>query len=234
RESVGTSHTGKLADVSPRSHERSYDAHESPPVMTIPLAVLAACTILLSVLGTPAWPWLEGYLSGHAATFDFSRLLESSTLNTMLLSLVVVALGIGAAWWMYGKPASRLAETDPLARIQPGLFTILANKFYIDEFYRASVIRLTDALGWCAHLLDRFVWGGIVKVVSLITLGVSWLNRFIDEYIVNLGFDGSCESVRRSSGFMASLQSGQVQKYLRVIGVALTALLLLLLWGCSR
>src|SRR5450755_1111737 len=33
-------------------------AHESPPVMTVPLIVLAICVILFAVALTPAWPWL--------------------------------------------------------------------------------------------------------------------------------------------------------------------------------
>ena len=41
-------------------------ARESPSVMTVPLIVLAVCSIVLSVVLTPAWPWLHGYLSGRA------------------------------------------------------------------------------------------------------------------------------------------------------------------------
>src|SRR5437870_4537818 len=40
----------------------SKDAQESPPVMTVPLIVLVFCTIFFSVVLTPAWPWLSGYL----------------------------------------------------------------------------------------------------------------------------------------------------------------------------
>jgi len=41
----------------------SEHAHESPSVMTIPLIVLAVCAVFLSVVLTPAWPWLESYLT---------------------------------------------------------------------------------------------------------------------------------------------------------------------------
>ena len=54
----------------------SEHAHESPRVMTMPLIVLAICTIGLSVAVTPAWPWLHDYLSGHAAEFDLGRLIQ--------------------------------------------------------------------------------------------------------------------------------------------------------------
>src|SRR3981081_3080626 len=42
--------------------EASEHAHESPSVMTVPLIVLAVCAIVLSVVLTPAWPWLHSYL----------------------------------------------------------------------------------------------------------------------------------------------------------------------------
>src|SRR6202022_1118888 len=48
----------------------SQHAQESPAVMIKPLIVLAFGVAALSVVLTPAWPWLDGYLTGHAATFD--------------------------------------------------------------------------------------------------------------------------------------------------------------------
>jgi NADH-quinone oxidoreductase subunit L len=211
----------------------SHDPHESPRAMTVPLAILAVCAVLLSVLGTPAWPWLEGYLEGHVPAWDFSRLTEGSTLTIMLLSVVVVTVGVGAAWMFYGGRALT-RESDPLERLQPTFFSILANKFYVDEFYRATVLRLASALGWLSHQMDRLLWGGVVEAVSILTIGISWMNRFIDEHVVNFGFDEGCENVRRSSGFLSRLQGGQIQRYLGVIGVALVALLMALMFWGSR
>src|SRR5438067_4866330 len=48
----------------------SEHAPESPSVMTLPLIVLAVCAIFFSLVLTPAWPWLESYLTGHPARFD--------------------------------------------------------------------------------------------------------------------------------------------------------------------
>src|SRR5205814_3289598 len=48
----------------------SEHAPESPSVMTLPLIVLAVGAIFFSVVLTPAWPWLESYLTGHPARFD--------------------------------------------------------------------------------------------------------------------------------------------------------------------
>ena len=44
-------------------------------------------------------------------------------------------------------------------------------------------------------------------------------------------FDTGCESLRGSGGELSKLHTGRVQTYLRVIGVALVALIIFLIWG---
>jgi len=207
--------------------------HESPRVMTVPLVILAMFTILLVIIGTPAWPWFETYLSGHHTTFDFARLFEWEILSTMLLSVVIVAVGIGSAWAIYSKISLKPAEAlDPLEKIQPGVFNLLRNKFYIDELYENTVLLLNTTLTKLADWLDRIVWGGIVRAFSSLTVGLSWFSRTVDEEVVNLGFNQGCESVRDSSKTLSNIQNGKVQHYLRYIGVALVVLALALIWGC--
>jgi len=75
--------------------------HESPPVMTLPLAVLALFALTLGFLGTPAWPWFESFLDGRSLHADFHELAHSTHL--MLLSTAVVALGVGCGWLLYGR-----------------------------------------------------------------------------------------------------------------------------------
>src|SRR5437016_14604786 len=96
------------------------DAHESPRVMTMPLLILAFCSILFVLVLTPAWPWLHAYLSGEPARVDFVSLIQP----VLLLSLVLVAGGIGLGWLIYRN----VRETDTLVRVHTGLFRILANK----------------------------------------------------------------------------------------------------------
>src|SRR5258708_10497267 len=56
--------------------------HESPAVMTIPLVILAVFAVLLGFIGTPAWPWFPDYLTGHATSIEFSKLLEPRVVST--------------------------------------------------------------------------------------------------------------------------------------------------------
>ena len=217
---------------SAHSHSSSHDPHESPAVMTVPLVILAGFAILLGVVGTPAWPWFEGFLNGEETTFNFSRLIEGGTLGLMLASAAIVFTGLGLGWFLYGKRQRRTAEEkDVLESAQPAIFTLLQNKYFVDEFYEATVIRFNAFAAWLCDFLDKWIFGGAVLIVSYVTLGLAWLYRLTDEYFVNLGFDTGCESLRESGGALSKLHTGRVQTYLRVIGVALVALIIFLIWG---
>jgi len=215
-----------LADAGP---------HESPPVMTRPLMILAGFAVLLGFFGTPAWPWFQTYLNGNTAVFDPGKLFQWQTLFVMFLSTLVVAAGLGGAWWLYGRAPAKTADApDPLEEMHAGTFAALRNKFFVDELYEATIVRFNATFARFCHWLDSVVLDTLVLIVSYLVLGLSWLNRVIDEYVVNLGFDEVCQRLRRGSGLLSRLQDGQVQNYLSVIGLALTVLLLLLTWGCGK
>ncbi len=111
--------------------------HESPAVMTVPLVILAAFAILLGFVGTPAWPWFDGFLTGEPAGFNFSKLTEGGTLGLMLASAVIVFTGLGLGWWLYGKRQRKtVAEPDVLQVAQPALFRLLE-----EQIFRGRVLR---------------------------------------------------------------------------------------------
>src|ERR1017187_4935171 len=124
------------------SKSSSHDPHESPAVMTVPLIILAGFAILLGFVGTPAWPWFDGYLTGEEFKFDFSKLTEPGTLGLMLASAAIVFTGLGLGWFLYGKRQRKtVAEKDVLEAAQPFIYKLLENKYFIDEIYEATVIR---------------------------------------------------------------------------------------------
>ena len=206
--------------------------HESPRVMTVPLQVLAVGAIVLGFFGTPAWPWFHDYLTGHHTSFDLGRLLERGVLGVMGLSTLVVFAGIGLGWSLYGKrPFKKAEQADPLEILQPDAFQLLRNKFRVDEIYEATVIRATSSAAQLCSWLDHTVWQGLVQAVGWISLGLAWFNRFVDDYVVNLGFDTGCKRVRGSAGHLSGVQTGQIQTYLRMLAVGLVVLVLLLTWG---
>ena len=148
-------------------------AHESPRGMTMPLIVLALGAILLSVVLTPAWPWLHDYLVGEPVHFEFGRLIQPM----LFISLVLVGAGIAVGFWMYRKAGlpdrGRPAEVDPLEYAQPALFRFLANRIWIDELYDRTVIAFSWMAARLSDWMDRYFWDGLVgdSAVSVSSLG---------------------------------------------------------------
>jgi NADH-quinone oxidoreductase subunit L len=213
---------------------REHPPHESPAVMTVPLVILAAfATLPLGLLGTPAWPWFQNFLTGAAEQPGLGRLFEPEVLELMSLSTIVVALGLGLGWWLYGRrPLTRADEIDVLERRWPDIFTLLRRKFFVDELYEGSVVWFNAWFAKACDWLDEWLWGSLVQLVSYAFLGLSWLDRVIDEKVVNLGFDEGCRGASEGGRLMSRLQDGRVQHYLRVMGIGLVVLVLLSIWGC--
>ena len=213
----------------------AHDPHESPPVMTLPLQILAACTVLLTLVSTPLWPWLPDYLVHEAAHFDVSKLFNAGTLTLIVVSIVVVAAGIGLGWWYYGLlPAEKADEPDPLEQQFPEQFGWSRGKFFIDELYAATVLKWNARLGdWC-HDLDRRVLDALVTIAGLLTTACAHLAKLCDEHVVNRLFDAGCTEVRRGAETASELQNGQIHQYLRSIGLALVLFVFILAVGCNK
>jgi NADH-quinone oxidoreductase subunit L len=102
----------------------------------------------------------------------------------------------------------------------------------VDELYENTAVRLNAWFAKMCDTLDYLVWNGIVQLLSLAVVGLAWCNRVIDEQVINSGFDEGCRGASLGGRLMSRLQDGRVQNYLRVIGISLTVLVLLLIWGC--
>jgi NADH-quinone oxidoreductase subunit L len=214
--------------------DHTHAPHESPAVMTIPLVILAAFAVLLGFLGTPAWPWFQSFLEGTSAPVSFAAFFEPGIIPVMISSSLLVFLGLALGWYFYGRTPILSAESpDAVGKLQPGLFNILGHAYYVDAIYGATLIRLNT---WWSHIcdfFDRFIWNGAVQLVSWSFLGVAWFDSLFDTYIVNTGFDAGCGTVSIGGRILALLQGGRVQTYLRIIGCALIALVIFLLWGAK-
>jgi NADH-quinone oxidoreductase subunit L len=206
-------------------------AQESPAVMIAPLGILAFFAMALGFIGTPAWPWFKSFLNGKAAEFDLNVLMEPGLLILMTASTVVVFLGIGFAWRIYGDRSPRPTAPDALENSSPIAWGWLSHKFYVDEFYGVTVIAF---YGWWARVsdwLDRRVWGGVVAGVALMFSLGARLNRFLDTNVVDGGFDKGCEELTVGGGLLSRVQTGRLQTYLRILALAVVVLAAILFWS---
>ena len=204
------------------------DAHESPSVMLMPLVILAFFAMALGAIGTPAWPWFRAFLEGHSAA---SALHEPGLFALMGSSSLVVFLGLCLGWWIYGDKRVKADDLDPLEGATPTAWTLLENKFYIDELYGVTVIAFYAWWARVADWFDRCVWGGMVAGVTwTFQLGAQW-SRLFDVNWVDGGFDKGCEELGNSGGLLAGVQNGRVQLYLRLLALAVVLLTAILIWS---
>jgi len=230
---------GKSRQSIPLAHEphsaealAATTSYESPAVMTIPLLFLAVSSILLGLIGTPAWPWFTSFLDGRHVKFDLAGFTENGVLSVMLSSTIIFLLGLGIGWWFYGRRTIESADAaDALERLQPKIFNVLRHGFFVDQLYDATVIRLNAWFARFCNWLERWVWGGAVRIVTFLVAVLSRLNLAVDSFVVNPGFDQGCKNVTRAGQLLSRLQSGRTQSYLRIVGIAFAALVLFLIWG---
>ena len=193
-----------------------HEPHEVPWNMWLPIAVLSLFAIGLGFYGGKYAQYLgaeEEELSGKALV--------------MGLSVAVGVFGILLGWIIYGrKTLAHASDPDPLEAKLGGLFTCLNRKWYVDEFYEATIIRATMATGSLFRVIDKRLVDGILHAIVWVVRGISHICRWVgDEFFINGGFDTGCQTVRGSGWLMSKLQSGRIQTYFRVLGLGTIILL---------
>jgi NADH-quinone oxidoreductase subunit L len=213
-----------------RSESASH-AHESPAVMTGPLVLLSVGAVLLGFLGTPAWPWLQSMLGG--APVEPESILAGGGL--MALSIVLVAVGLGAGWALYMRRVrSNESSPDPLAASAPRAFAFLAAKLKFDELYGATLGRANDGLAALADFCDRRGWDALVRFLALLGEFTGIASRDSDEEGLNQGFNAASERLRNAGKFYSKSQTGEAHGYLLTVAMGFVVLVLLVIVGGGR
>jgi NADH-quinone oxidoreductase subunit L len=214
----------------PRS-EAAGHAHENSPAMTFPLVILAVCAVLIGFLGTPAFPWLQAKLLGEAV--HGHSLLEGGGL--MMLSIFLVALGLGTGWALYARrPRARAESADPLVAAAPRTLAALSNRLGFDELYAATVGRLASGFSAFCCFLETYAWDGAVRFLASLGEFTGMVSRENDEAGLNRGFDSTSEKLRGTGMAYSQAQSGEAHGYLRTLALGFVFLLLLVLLGGAR
>jgi NADH-quinone oxidoreductase subunit L len=184
----------------PHDHHHYEAAHESPAVMLVPLAVLAAGSLLA---GYPfkelfAGPGVEEFFRQSIKLSESNHVLEDMEhlpFGIGILPTLMMVIGFAVAWQFYIRRPEQPVE---LARQHETLYKFLLNKWYFDEIYDFLLVRPTFRLG-------RLLWKG----------GDGWL-------IDGFGPDGVSARVLDVTRNVVRLQTGYLYHYAfaMLIGVA--------------
>ncbi len=228
------------------SHEVEHHVHESPKSMTVPLVVLAICSIGAGWLG---WPHSlggsdrfekflepvfaregvvlveEGKSAQLAAGEKESEHTDSTEYVLMFLSLAAAGVGFGMARRSYLNAGKDYVE--PIAAKAPPLYTVLYNKWFVDEGYdyiftgrrKLGKVRLgAMGLGEASSWFDAKIIDGAVNDVGWVTRAIATLSTWWDKWIIDgIGVNGPAILARMLSYPTRLFEWGLVQWYALVM-----------------
>jgi NADH-quinone oxidoreductase subunit L len=145
------------------THEQEHHLHESPSAITIPLIVLAILATVAGFLGIPEAlapdaHVLGKYLAPVVGEGSKVEVAHGTELGLMALA-AVLALATSLLAWSRFKSKPDLAEPT-------GFGKVLANKWYVDEFYNAIIVRPLDLLAQLLVFIEKNIIDGIVNGVG--------------------------------------------------------------------
>ena len=135
--------------------EKAKHAHESPPVMSLPLIALAVFAVIGGFIGIVNLYGAQFGAEGESLSIAQQFLEPLHAPFALACGLGAVAVGLFAAFVLYKK-----AATDPLPAKLGGLATAMKNRFYFDEIYEATFIRAHDFIATVVDWFDRWIVEG--------------------------------------------------------------------------
>ncbi len=215
----------------PRDQHLYDHAHESPRAMTIPLIILAIPAALIGWFGTPVFyhyfhaDWMMFipeflHLPGIEHTAEFS-----TELAVTITATVVGLSGIFLGWLLYAvvKPETRakwIAAGKPI-------YTLVRNKYYVDEFYDLVAIRSTQLISRAISWFDGAVVDGMVNLVGVVGIAVANASAWFDANVVDTLVTMWADIARWFASSFRRLSTGYVQQYMLTFVVVIVASVLL-------
>lgn len=168
-----------------------HHVHESPVSMLAPLVILAILSIIGGYVGIPAALGghnnIEVFLGGEAHNLEGAGAEDASAETILMLVSVAVAFGgMGTAYLFY---VARPDLPDKVASSVHAMYTILVNKYYIDEIYNVTVVRPI------LRSSREFLW------------------KFIDTGIIDGTVNSVGQVVRATGNGLRHMQTGYVRTY---------------------
>jgi NADH-quinone oxidoreductase subunit L len=240
--------TGEPRDAHVHEH-----AQESPRVMTVPLMVLAVCSIGVA-WGWPLWNAEASYLARHlhhaqpqAVMADFGLVPQAEEsweggqamdyhssaryyafeYHSLAEVLAVLIGGIGLVFAALVYYYRRLDAAEAQEQF-PALHRFLVNKWYVDELYSALLVRPALVVaGWCRSFdlraIDRAIESSARGTVRL----SNWSGRF-DLGVVDGLVNVLAQATNNLAARLRRVQTGYLRSYVLFLVLAVIGIFALL------
>jgi NADH-quinone oxidoreductase subunit L len=201
--------------------------HESPMVMIVPLMILAVLSFVGGWVGVPAALGGSGRFdhflapvfrstaqaapAGETEASPAAGHAEHQETGIELLfmgtSVAVAALGFLGAWYLYYKRTDLPAK---MAAAAGGLYTFVLDKYKVDEFYGAAVIR----------------------PIVLASTNILW--KGIDATLIDGAVDESAAGAQDISDGLRHMQSGNIRSYAGWVAFGAAVVIAFMVWQGVR
>jgi NADH-quinone oxidoreductase subunit L len=137
----------------PRDREAQAHAHDAGPVMTVPLLILAALTIVGGFVVFDDVGEALGFPGGFAA-FVYTEAPHEFEFfwDIAVLSTVLAGGGAVVGWIFWSGDAYPARRAGELFR---PIYNLLYNRYYIDDIYQFAIDRVVLAIGAVLAWFDR-------------------------------------------------------------------------------
>jgi len=149
-------------------------------------------------------------------------LSNPAALGLMFFSVLVAVAGILTARHFY------LAHPELPGRLAArwrGAYSLLYNKYFVDELYDATAVRGTFAAARGLFGFDRRVVDGAVNAAASLMQIASWFSHMSDKYVVDGAVNLLAWTTGRCSFLVRRIQTGLVQNYALLMVLGLFAFL---------
>ena len=197
----------------PGPDSKTAHAHESPRVITGPLAVLATLAVVSGFVGSPFGGYAFGKFLGEHGEGEFNIVLAT-------VAVVLALVAIGYAYVMYVR---RTVRPDWYMD-NKFVSAVLVQRFRIDEAYDTFLVGPVMVLSRFARRLDIAVVDGVVRAFGGLGLLVSRGLAVFDRKGVDGVVDGLGDSVRGAGAGIRRILTGNVQLYLLLLVASILAL----------
>jgi len=190
--------------------------HESPKSMTVPLIILAILSVIGGWVGLPHLfgftnnfeHWLEPVMKNANQMIAAHRVNEAvgetgMEWGLMIATVTLVLISIYFAYLIYNK---RTELATSLRERFSSVHKLILNKYYIDEFYGAIVIRPLI-------YFSLFLW------------------KVIDVAVIDGFINGMASSYDDMSGTLRTIQTGRVRTYATIFLSGVVILIAYMVFG---
>jgi NADH-quinone oxidoreductase subunit L len=207
--------------------------HESPKRVVVPLAVLAALSVVGGYVGMPGWTgisnrferFLEPVLRVPEPVHEAAVHASGVEFMFTCLSVLIAGIGIFVAYRFY---VVNPEIPDRIANRFQGLYTLLNRKYYVDELYDALFVNRAKNLGTACFFVDSKFVDGAVNGTAATTRGTATVSRLFDKYVVD-GLVNLVGWINMGLNRIATaLQTGLVQRY--ALGAVLGIVVFILIY----